>query len=160
MTGQDIQDRFDAIVSDLQDNVGTQYQVMLRDEDNNPSVLQVSSDGMGVVNAGEVAGLQAFIDNLKPIADAYEAARAPITAAGDAYRAARAVHQNLIDAYSAARTALNNALEGDAAYQNAKDGYDLAREDAAYIAARNAYKLYNVSENYGNLQDAKNKPVT
>ena len=158
MTGQEIQDRLDAIVEDLQTDYKGQYtQIMMRGDDNTANIFSLSSDGAGNVNAIQLAAIQDFIDNLKPLADTYETEYAPVQAASETFRDARAEHQVLIDAASAARVALADALEADASYQTAKTAYDAAREDAGYVAARTAYRTNNVSENYGNLQEARGK---
>ncbi len=158
MTGAEIQARLDALVLDLQTNgKGQSITVGLRNEDNVLADFPLSSDIDGVVNAGQLAAIQNAIDAIKPIADDYELEYGPVKDASEAFRTARGVHQALIDAASAARTALNDALEADVDYQAAKTAYDNARLDPDYVAARTAYKTNNVSENYGNLQEAKGK---
>ncbi len=160
MTGQDFQDRLDAIVADLQ-TTGKDKTVtlMFRQANGQPFVLQLSSDGAGVVDAGQLAAAQAFIDNLKPIANTLEAQSAPVQAASDAFKAAQTPHDAAIEAARVARVALSDTLAGDAAYQTAKADVDAARSAAAYIAAREAYSNNNVSENYSELQAAKGKYI-
>lgn len=160
MTGQEIQDALDALVLDLQtDGKGKTIQVLLRAEDNTSGIFPISSDVGGVVNAAQLQAIQNFIDNMKPLADAYETAYQPVRVTSEAYRTARGVHQALIDAATAARNALSDALEADDAYQDAKSDYDAARTDPVYVQARSDYRLFNVSENYGNLSDAKGKYI-
>jgi hypothetical protein len=159
MTGQDIQARLDAIVEDLQTfGKGQTTNIVLRGANNATTIYPLSSDA-GVVNAAQLAAIQAVVDTMKPIADSYEAGFAPVSVASTALSQAKVPHQNLFQAYGAARTALNTALEADNAYQAAKDSLESAQQNAAYIAARTAYKANNVSENFGNLQDAKGKYV-
>ena len=158
MTGADLQDTFDAIVLDLQTTgKGKAVQVAFRYPNNETVSMPLSSDSSGVVNALQRAEIQGFIDGLKPIASTYESERAPVTAALETFNTARSAHQGLIDAASAARVALNTALEADAGYQTAKTALDAARADVNYIDAVEAYRANNVTENYGNLGDAKGK---
>ena len=160
MTGQDIQDKLDEIVADLQTNgKGKTVEILLRAEDNTTIALPLSSDGAGVVDNNQLTAVQNFIDSLKPLADTYETELAPVKAASEIFRTAREVHQQLVDEASAARTALTDALDADQDYQDAKTAYDTARQDAGYIAARNSYKTFNISENFGNLSDAKGKYI-
>lgn len=160
MTGQDIQEKLDSIVEDLQ-TVGRGQTVIasLRGTNNQLREFPLSSDAGGVVDAAQLSNLQKFIDDLKPIADTYVMELAPVSAASEAFNVQRATHQVLIDAASAARVALNDALEADEVYQQLKTALDEARMDAEYIAAREAYRVNNVSENFGNLGDAKGKYV-
>lgn len=156
MTGQDFQDRLDAIVRDLQTvGKGQEVAILFRGSDNQPSVLTLSSDSSGVVDATALTGIQNYINPLKTIADTYETERVPVMEALEEFNAARAVHQTLIDAASAARTALNDALEADADYQAAKDILTSARTDVDYIAAKTAYEFNNTSENFAELSQAK-----
>lgn len=158
MTGQDFQDKLDAIVLDLQTTgKGQTVKVALRDEGNTTVSFPLSSDVNGVVNAAQLAPIQSFIDGLKPIADAYETQRAPVQAALETFKTEQSGHQALIDATSAARTALSTALEADVGYQAAKAALDGERLAPAYISAVTSYRNFNVSENFGNLSDAKGK---
>lgn len=158
MTGQDFQDKVDALVVDLQTKgKGQLIDVIMRGSDNAPSIATLSSNPQGVVNAAQLAPLQTFVNTLKPIADAYETARVPVDAANEAFKTAQAPHEALMTAATNARKALNDALDGDAGYQTAKTALDAARADAGYISAVEAYKNFNLSENYGNLGDAKGK---
>ena len=158
MTGQDFQDKLDAIVLDLQTaGKGKVVKMAFRGADNDTFDMILSSDVNGVVDAAQLAAIQAQIDNLKPLADALETESAPVKAASEAFTTAREVHRNLIDAATDARVALSAALEADQGYQNAKTTYDTARQDPDYVAARTAYKSQNVSENFGNLSDSRGK---
>lgn len=158
MTGQEIQERLDALVADLQTiGKGQTINFFYRAPDGSPNTLPLSSDASGNVNAGQLALIQGEVDNMKTIADAYEQEYAPVKTASEAFRAAREAHRDLIDAASQARQALEDALVADQDYQTAKTAYEAARNDADYISARNAYKTANVSENYGNLGEAKGK---
>ncbi len=160
MTGQDFQDKLNAIVTDLQ-TVGRGQTVIasLRGTNNQVQEFPLTSDAGGVVDGRQLSVLQKFIDNLKPVADTYIMELAPVSAASEAFNGQRATHQVLIDAASAARVELNDALESDEVYQQLKDALEEARMDAEYIAAREAYRVNNVSENFGNLGDAKGKYV-
>ena len=156
MTGQEIQERLDMIVTDLQTTQkGKAVDVGVRGVEGGLKIHTISSDGRGSVDQAQLAEVQTIVDSLKPVADAYETERAPVTAAGEVFRDARAVHQPLIDAYAAARDAMNDAFEADANYQAALTAYNDARNDPEYIAARNNYRDYSVSENYGNLGEAR-----
>lgn len=158
MTGQDFQDKLDALVADMQTNgKGQTAQLLLRDSDNVASTFSISCESDGEVSAANVAAVQSFINPLKTIADTYESERAPVTTALEAFKTAQAPHQALMDAATAARIALQTALESDSDYQTAKTALDNARADAGYIAAVEAYRVNNVSENFGNLGDAKGK---
>lgn len=156
MTGQDFQDRLDAIVTDLQTSgKGQEVAILFRGSDNQPSVLSLQSDPSGVVDPVALTGIQNYINPLKTIADAYETERAPVMEALEDFNAARFVHQTLIDAASAARLALSNALEADVDYQAAKSILDAARVDVDYVAAKTAYEFNNTSENFAELSQAK-----
>ena len=158
MTGQDLQDRLDAIIEDLQTKgKGQTVQIMFRDNTNSAFTMPLSSDANGVVNAAQLNQVQIAVDALKPFADEYEDRRGIYEPLLEAYQTARAVHQPLIDAYSAARTALQDAFENDVNYQNAKTALNDARLDPDYVAAVQAYKIENVSENYQELQAARGK---
>lgn len=160
MTGQDFQDKLDALVVDLQTvGKGQTINVMVRDEDNIPLNLPLSSDVNGVVNAAQLATIQGFVDGLKPIADTYTTEYAPVTAASEAFKTAGEPHTALVETARVARVALSDALTADAGYQAAKTALDNARAGAGYIAARDAYNSRNVSENFGNLSDAKGKYI-
>lgn len=160
MTGQEIQDKLDAIVEDLQGKFkGSSVQIAVRGEDDAMSLLPLSSDVNGVVNQAELDEVQAWVDDWKVYADSYSAAYDPVKTASENFKLARQVHQQLIDDASAARTALSNALEADGDYQAAKNALDNARSDPAYVNARESYQNFNVSENFGNLGDAKGKYI-
>ena len=157
MTGQDFQDKLDALVADMtgKPNIGTE--VALRAEDNTLAVRPLSTDANGVVNAAQLQTIQTQINGLKVIADDYEAARAPVTATSQAFKTAQTPHENLIEAARVARVALNDALTADADYQTAKTALDNAKADPAYVNSSTLYATENVSENFGNLSDAKGK---
>lgn len=160
MIGQDFQDKLDAIVEDLQTKgKGQSVEVMLRGIDNTTNIFPLSSDANGIVNAAQLDALRDFITDLKPLADAYETEYAPVKVALDAFKTAQQPHEGLMTAATNARKALSDALAADANYQAAKTALDNARNDADYIAAAEAYKGSNVSENFGNLSDAKGKYV-
>ena len=108
MTGQDFQDRLDAIVADLE--------------------------------ARPEANIGCSIRGLS-----------------ETFRTRRAAHQNLIDAATAARIALQDALAADNDYQAADTALKAAQTDPDYVAARTAYQNNNVSENFGNLSEARGK---
>lgn len=158
MTGQDFQDKLDALVVDLQTKgKGQTVNIMFRDNTNSPSIFPLSSTAQGVVNAGQLAAIQAVINDLKPMADDYTVNYAPVQTALDNFKTAQAPHEALITAASTARATLQTALDGDNAYQTAKTALDAARADADYISASAAYKSENVSENYSELSNAKGK---
>ena len=158
MTGQDIQDKLDSLVADLQKNgKGLAAYVAVRDVDGTAYVLPLSCDANGVINNAELAQIQGYVNNAKPKADAYNAVQVPLKTASDAFKTASAPHQTLMDDAKTSRDALSAALEADGAYQTAKTDLDTARTDAAYVAARDDYARYNVSEIFGNLSDAKGK---
>lgn len=158
MNGQDFQDRLDAIVEDLQTKgKGQTVQIALRGGDNISQTFELSSDAQGAVDANQLSAVQNFIDDMKPLADAYTGALAPVSAASEAFRIEREGHRALIDAYAAARDAMNFAFNHDAAYQAARAALEAAQTAPAYVAARDAYRGGNVSENYGNLQEARGK---
>lgn len=160
MTGQDFQDKLDAIVTDLQTTgKGQTVSIALRGADNSFTELLLSSSAGGVVVENQLDQIQSFIDAFKPVADNYEARREPVMAALDAFNVRRATHQAAIDAASAARATLNTALEADATYQGLKTALDTARADVDYVAAVSAYQADNISENFGNLGDAKGKYI-
>lgn len=160
MTGQDFQDKLDAIVLDLKTaGRGGTVEISLRSPTNAVNEFALSSNAEGVVNATQLAEIQTAVNNLKPIADEYEIERAPVQAALEEFNARRATHQAVIDAASAARQTMQDELEADETYQNLKTTLDTARADADYIAAVENYRVSNVSENFGNLGDAKGKYV-
>lgn len=161
MTGQDIQERLDAIVVDLQTlGKGQTTNVSLRGANNAVTNYPLSSDAGGVVNAAQLAAIQAVVDAMKPIADGYEAGLAPVSAASTALNTRKMTHTALFQAAANARNALTAALLADSQYQTANTALLTAQQDPVYVAARVAYKANNVSENFGNLQDAKGKYVT
>lgn len=160
MTGQDIQDRVDALVSDLQTKgKGQTIQIAIRDEDRNLGIYPLSSDARGVVNAQQLGVIQNFADAAKGAADVYEAASVPVKTALEAFRQAQEPHEALMQTASAARKNLNDALLTDATYQAAKTALDAARGEQDYIDASATYKTVGVSEIYSNLQDARGKYV-
>lgn len=121
MTGQDIQDRLDAIVEDLQtDGKGRTVYVMVRNTDNEPVNYTLSSDANGVVNAAQLADLQQFIDLLKNVATQYIADTAAYTAKAAELKAIAET-----PAYKAARASYSqaNVSENYAELQNAKGAY-------------------------------------
>lgn len=160
MTGQDFQEKLDAIVTDLQTvGRGQTVTASLRGTNNQLREFPLSSDAGGVVNADQLTNLQKFIDDLKPVADTYVMELAPVSAASEAFNVQRATHQASIDAASAARVALQDELLADPQYQALQTALEEARSDAEYIQAREAYRVNNVSENFGNLGDAKGKYI-
>ena len=61
MTGADIQGVLDAIVLDLQTKgKGKSVSILMRNENNNQTVLELGSDVNGVVDAGQLAGDSRF----------------------------------------------------------------------------------------------------
>lgn len=158
MTGQDFQDLLDKIVEDLQtDGKGKSITIAFRNPDNSLNPLPLSSDVNGVVNAGQLQAVQDFIDTLKPLADTYSAEFETVKVASSQLSAARMPHVQLFEDARDARIALADALEADANYQAKKAAYEAARNDANYVSARSDYKGNNISENFGNLSDAKGK---
>lgn len=159
MPGQDYQDKLDAIVADLQTKgKGQEVVLMLRGDNNRSYVFPVSSDSAGVVDPTQLSNIQSFVNNnLKNEADAYEAARAPVSAALDAFKTAQTPHQTLIDASKVTRDALSAALTADPTYQAAKTALDTIHQDPTYVAATAAYKDRNVSENFNEFSQAKGK---
>jgi len=155
MTGANFQTKLDGIIEDLQtDFPNHSVQIPLRGSNNAITVYPLSSVG-GVVNAGQLATLQAAVDALKPMADTYTSERAPVVTALESFNTEKARFTTEANAVSTARTTLESALEADAPYQSAKTAIDTARADAGYIAANTAYVSNNVSENFGNLGDAR-----
>lgn len=160
MTGQDFQDRLDALVVDLQTTgKGQTVNLMFRNPNNSPNILPLSSDVAGIVNAAQLAAVQAFVDGLKPIADSANTTSAPVTAASDAFKAARTPHEPAITAAQTAQTTLRTTLEADVPYQTAKATLEAARTDVAYISSQSDYKNFNVSENYAAIQQARGEYV-
>ena len=157
MTGQDIQDKLGQIVTDLQTTAkGKTAQIAFRQNGGNLAIFPLSSDVNGVVQVGQLEAIQDFLDDgIKDVADAFETASVPVKATSEAFRLQRATHQTAIDAASAAREALNAELEADDLYQDAKTDYEAASTNPVYISARNDYQSNFVSENYGNLSDAR-----
>ena len=118
MTGQDFQDKLDAIVLDLQTVAkGKTAKIAIRGSNNDVTNFSLSSDVAGVVNAGQLALIQAEIDAIKPMADNYILQRGPVRQAAGTFNAARQPHLSLINAATSARTALNVALLADGDYQ-------------------------------------------
>lgn len=159
MTGQDFQDRLDALVDDLQTiGKGKTVNIMFRNDDNTPRVLPLSSDAGGAVNAAQLAAIQGYLDdNLKGSADDYEIAYAPVKNALEIFKTAQQPHEALMAAAAAARKNLTDALEADADYQMAKNALDAARANLTYINAATNYRSFHVSENYVELQSARGK---
>ena len=161
MTGQDVQDRLDALVVDLQTKgKGQTVQIMFRNPDNSPNVLPLSSNAQGVVDAAQLAAVQAFIDGLKPIATEYETRYEPVRLALEDVNTAKEPHQPLFDAAKVARKALADALTADANYQGAIATLEAERNGVEYIAAKMAFENSNVSENYSALSEAKGEYVS
>ncbi len=120
-----------------------------------PNVLPLSSTAQGVVNAGQLADIQAVVDGLKTNLDAYNTAYTPVKSALDDFNIVRGNHQVAIDAASAARSALNAELFADANYHAKKAVLDAARLEPDYISARAIYVDQNVSENIVEITQAK-----
>lgn len=160
MRGQDLQDRVDALVTDLQTKgKGQTINVLFRNPNNSPNILPLSSDVNGVVDAAQLAAIQAFIDPLKGFADSADTFSQPVTAASEAFRTARAAHEPLIVAAQAANAALKTALDADPAYQAAKTALENARLDQDYVESQEFYSSNNVSENYAALAQAKGEYI-
>jgi len=160
MTGQDIQDRLDAVVADLQTKgKGQTVNIMFRNPNNSPNILPLSSDAQGVANAGQLAAVQAFIDGLIEPADDLTTFSAPVTAASEAFKTASQPHEPLRVAAQDANAALKTALENDANYQAAKTALDTARANQDYIDAQTSYKNLNVSENFAALGQTRGEYV-
>ena len=160
MTGQDFQDKLDAIALDLQTvGKGKTVKIALRGSNNDVTNFPLSSDVAGVVNDRQLTAIQDAINLIKPIADSYTTERGPVMISLEAFNLERAGHQALIDAATAARTALNTALVADVNYQAAKADLDARRVAPDYVAAVNAYQQNNVSEIFGNLSDSKGKYI-
>lgn len=160
MNSVDFQDKLDAIVVDLQTSgKGRTIQAMFRGINNQTVVLPLSSDAFGVVDGNQLTDVQGFVNSLKPIADTYEAERAPVMAASEAFNLRRATHQVSIDKASAARITLQDELLADTQYQTLSAALDAARTDNGYIQATTDYKTSNVSENFSELSSAKGKYV-
>ena len=160
MTGQEFEDKLNAIVADLQTvGKGKTVNMLFRNSNGSANVLPLSSDANGVVNEAQRLVIQNFITNLADSADSYNTAYAPVQTAAEAFKTASIPHQVLTDAASAARVTLQTALTADPAYQTAKTALDNARLVPAYIAARDDYQAQNVSENFSELSNAKGKYV-
>ena len=156
MTGQDFQDKLDAVVVDLQTKgKGQTVHMMFRDATNVPQILPLSSDSSGVVNAAQFAAIQAFINPLKIIANDFTTSRVPVQASTGSVQHAQAPHETLIEEARVARVALQTALDGDANYQAAKLALETARADGDYIGFGLDYQNNNVAENYAEIQRAK-----
>ena len=132
---------------------------MFRGINNQVVALPLSSDAFGVVDSVQLGEIDNFVADLKPIADNYEAERAPVMAASEAFNLRRATHQVSIDKASAARITLQDELLADAMYQTLSTALDAARADNGYIQATANYKTSNVSENFSELSSAKGKYV-
>lgn len=160
MTGQDIQDRLDAIVADLQTKgKGQTVNIMFRNPNNSPNILPLSSDAQGVVDAAQLAAIQAVVDGLIEPADDLTTYSAPVSAAGEAFKTASQPHEPLRVAAQDANAALKTALENDANYQAAKTALETARQNQDYIDAQTSYKNLNVSENFAALGQARGEYV-
>lgn len=158
MTGADIQANLDKIILDLQTTQkGKTASILLRSEDNVAGVFPLSSDGAGNIDAAQLTAINDYLVDIKNFASSYATASAPVSTASEVFTTARKAHQVLIDDAKVSRDALTAALDADANYQTAKANYDTARTDPAYVNARDAYKTYSVSENAGNLSDARGK---
>lgn len=160
MTGQEIQDKLDKIVADLQTtNKGFSTEIAFRQANGLLAVLPISADSAGIVDTAQLGAIQNVLNPIKAAADTYDTEYVSVKSASEAFSTARDAHQALIDQAKTARDNLSAALDADADYVNAKTAYDAAREAAAYIAARADYKDVNVSENYNNLSDARGNYV-
>lgn len=160
MTTQEIQDRVDAIVTDLQTKgKGQTVNIMFRNQNNTPNVLPLSSDAQGVVNAAQLAAVQGFVDGFASIADDLNAASAPVTTASEALKLASQPHEALRAAAQTANAALRDALTNDPAYQAAKTALENARLDPDYVSFSDTYDLLNISENYAALGQAKGEYI-
>ena len=121
MTGQDFQDRLDAIKTDLQtDGKGKTINIMFRQFGNTPYILPLSSDANGVINLAQLNAVEDFVSDLGALADQYLIDTAPYTAKAAElkaiaesaqYQEARANYKN------------NNVSENYAELQNAKGAY-------------------------------------
>lgn len=160
MTGQDFQDRVNALVVDLQTKgKGQVVQLLFRDEFNGAVPMNLSSDANGVVNAAQLTAINDFLVGLKQVANSFATSSAPVSAANESFRTAQDAHQALIDNAKTSRDALSAALDADPAYQTAKTNLDAVRADATYISSSADYRSQNVSENYAELQAAKGKYI-
>lgn len=160
MTGQEIQDRVDALVTDLQTKgKGQTVNVLFRNDANVPTVLPLSSSAQGVVVQAELDAINNFLSDVIPVADSYSTASVPVAAANEAFKLASQPHEQLRIAAQNANAALRDALAADANYQAAKTALDNARADADYVSAVSAYDSWNVAENYAALQQAKGEYV-
>jgi len=158
MTGQDFQDRLEAVIRDLQTSGrGQTVNFTFRDNTNTPVIMPLSSSAVGVVNAAQLATIQAFIDALKPIATTFETERTPVTAANQAVADARIPFAAQITAANTARETLATALGADPTYQAALIALDTAKTDADFVAAQLSFQDNNVLENYQELQAARGK---
>lgn len=157
MRGQDFQDKLDALVADMTGKPGIQTTIFFRFPGNSPNGYSLATDANGVVDAAQLAAIQAVVNDMKPIADAFDTESVPVKTASEAFKTAQAPHEPLIEAARVARVALNDALTADVDYQTAKTALDNARADVDYVAAADAYRNNNISENFGNLGDAKGK---
>lgn len=162
MTGQDFQDKLAAIVADLQTRgKGQTVTIAFRNQNNTITNFSLSSDINGVVSAAQMSAVSDYIaDNqLAAAADMLNDVSAPVDAAREAFKIAQAPHQALITAATAARGALQTALDADPVYRSAKTALDAAQNNPDYTTARENYRVGNISENFGNLSDAKGKYI-
>lgn len=162
MTGQDFQDKLNAIVLDLQTaGKGQTVNIAMRGLNGAVSVFPLSSSVGGVVSQAQLAAINGFLadNSILDAANSYADARPIIDAPLAAFKAALQPHTALSEAATLARKNFNDALAADASYQAAKTTLDNARTDADYISSVAAYKESYVSENFGNLSDAKGKYI-
>lgn len=160
MTGQEFQDRVDALVVDLQTvGKGQTVNIMLRGLNNSSVVLPLSSNAQGVVNGTQMQLIQDYLDDFKLTADSYTTTFAPVQTAMDAFKTASAPHDALTETARVARVALSDALLADPTYQSAKTALDNARANPDYVSASFEYKRQNISENFAELSNAKGKYV-
>lgn len=160
MTAQEVRDRLDALVSDLQTKGrGQTVNVMFRKPDNTPNILPLSSNAQGVVNAAQLTAISAVVDDLAIVAEDLDTFSAPVTAANEALRVAGVTYEPLRAAAQTASANLRTALLADPTYQAAKTAADNARKDADYLGAVELYRLNNASENIAALTQAKGEYV-
>lgn len=160
MRGQDFQDRLDALVADLQTRGKNQtVNVMFRSPTNEAEIMPLSADAQGVVNAAQLAAIQAFIDPLKGFADNADTFSQPVAAASEAFKLAGQPHEALRAAAQTANAALRDALANDPAYQAARAALDSARLNQDYVESQEFYDINNVSENFAALGQAKGEYI-
>lgn len=156
MTAQDVQTRLDTIVSDLQNKAkGKTTNIMFRDANNLPAIKPLSSDANGVVDAAQLADVQAFVDTLKTALTNYNTASAPVEAATETFKTERTRNLPTIEAARVAAENLKTTLEADAAYTAAKTQVETARSEPGYVSATEVYRNGNISENIAELTQAR-----